>query len=330
MGRKGLVVLAVIVLLCVLGYLAVQRSQQQDVAQLEQAPWLAAEQGYLNTLQALEVEQPGQPPVRIERRGEQWVVPAKADYPAAPQALVELLRALREARSVEAKTANPQWHARLGLAEEGAADEQALRLKLHFDGHPDLGLRLGNPSQQGSGQLVRRAGEDQVWLIDQRLQVPTHELDWLDRRVTNIPFTAIARLELRYADGEKLTLSRADAQQYNFAVDNLRKEQKLSFEGAANSVALVFSNLQFADAAPLAQVSFKQAPMLQFNLRGFSGQLLEGALYKQGEQHWLVLGEHEGFTADEVSARSDWAYRLEPEQVQRLAKKLRDLLAKSS
>ncbi|MBL0951504.1 MAG: hypothetical protein IBJ08_12635, partial [Pseudomonas sp.] len=78
MGRKGLVVLAVIVLLCVLGYLAVQRSQQQDVAQLEQAPWLAAEQGYLNTLQALEVEQPGQPPVRIERRGEQWVGPAKA------------------------------------------------------------------------------------------------------------------------------------------------------------------------------------------------------------------------------------------------------------
>lgn len=330
MGRKGLVVLAVIVLLCVLGYLAVQRSQQQDVAQLEQAPWLAAEQGYLNTLQALEVEQPGQPPVRIERRGEQWVVPAKADYPAAPQALVELLRALREARSVEAKTANPQWHARLGLAEEGAADEQALRLKLHFDGHPDLGLRLGNPSQQGSGQLVRRAGEDQVWLIDRQLQVPTRELDWLDRRVTDIPFTAIARLELRYADGEKLTLSRADAQQYNFAVDNLRKEQKLSFEGAANGVALVFSNLQFADAAPLAQVSFKQAPMLQFNLSGFSGQLLEGALYKQGEQHWLVLGEHEGFTTGEISARSDWAYRLEPEQVKRLAKKLRDLLAKSS
>lgn len=330
MGRKGLIALIVIVLLCVLGYLAVQHSQQQNVAQIEQAPWLAAEQGYLNTLQALEVEQPGQPSVRIERRDEQWVVPAKADYPAAPQALAELLRALREARSIEAKTANSQWHGRLGLAEEGEAEEQALRLKLQFEGHPDLGLRLGNPSRQGSGQLVRRAGEDQVWLIDQQLQVPTRELDWLDRRISDIPFTAIARVELRYADGEKLTLKRADAQQYNFAVEELRKEQKLSFEGAANSVALVFSNLQFADAAPLAQVGFKQAPMLQFSLAGFDGQKLEGALYQQGEQHWLVLGEHQGFSTGEVRARNDWAYRLEPEQVQRLAKKLRDLLAKSS
>src|SRR5690606_28210082 len=250
--------------------------------------------------------------------------------PAAPQALAELLRALREARSIEAKTANPQWHGRLGLAEEGEAEEQALRLKLQFEGHPDLGLRLGNPSRQGSGQLVRRAGEDQVWLIDQQLQVPTRELDWLDRRISDIPFTAIARVELRYADGEKLTLKRADAQQYNFSVEELRKEQKLSFEGAANSVALVFSNLQFADAAPLAQVGFKQAPMLQFSLAGFDGQKFEGALYQQGEQHWLVLGEHQGFSTGEVSARNDWAYRLEHEQVQRLAKKLRDLLAKSS
>ncbi|PKM28445.1 MAG: hypothetical protein CVV08_19780 [Gammaproteobacteria bacterium HGW-Gammaproteobacteria-12] len=330
MGRKGLIALVVIVLLCVLGYAAVQHSQQQSMAQVERAPWLAVEQGYLNTLQALEIEQPGQPSVRIERREDGWVVPAKADYPAAPQPLADLLRALREARTVEAKTANAQWHARLGLAEEGEADEQALRLKLQFDDHPQLNLRLGNPSQQGIGQLVRRAGEDQVWLIDQQLQVPMRELDWLDRRVSDIPFTGIARLELRYADGEKLTLTRADAQQYNFAVAELRKEQKLSFEGAANGVALVFSNLQFADAAPLAQIGFKQAPMLQFSLAGFDGQKLEGALYEQGKQHWLVLGEREGFEAGEVSARADWAYRLEPDQVTRLAKKLRDLLAKSS
>ena len=59
MGRKGLIALIVIVLLCVLGYLAVQRGQQQSTAQVESSPWLAAEQGYLNTLQALEIEQPG-------------------------------------------------------------------------------------------------------------------------------------------------------------------------------------------------------------------------------------------------------------------------------
>lgn len=328
MGRKGLIALIVIVLLCGLGYLALQRSQQQSTAQVEQAPWLAAEQGYLGSLQALEIESPGQPPVRIERHGETWVVPAKADYPAAPQVLADLLRSLREARIVEAKTANPQWHARLGLAEQGEEGEQAQRLTLKFDGHPDLQLRLGKLSQQGGGQLVRRAGEDQVWLIDQQLQLPAAELDWLDRRMTDIPFLDIARLELHHADGQTLTLTRADAKQYNLAVEELRKDQKLSFEGAANGVATLFSNLQFADAAPLAQIGFKQAPVLQLSLSGFTGQRLAGVLYKQGEQYWLVLGKREGFKEGEVSAREDWAYRLEPEQVQRLNKTVRDLLVK--
>ncbi len=329
MGRKGLIALIVIVLLCLLGYLALQQRQQQDTAQLERAPWLAAEQSYLGSLQALEIESPGEPAVRIELRGDSWVVPAKADYPAAREPLAELLRALREARTVEAKTANAQWHARLGLAESGEEGEQALRLKLQFDGHPELSLRLGKPSQQGSGQLVRRAGEDQVWLIDRQLDLPTRELDWLDRRVTDIPFASAKSLQLRYADGEALSLSKVDAEQYNFTVEQLGKDQKLSFEGAANGMVTLFSNLRFADAAPLAQVGFKQAPMLQFSLSGFDGQQLEGALYQQGEQHWLVLGERQGFKDGEVTARSDWAYRLDAEQVQRLARKLRDLLAKN-
>jgi len=329
MGRKGLIALIVIALLCVLGYLAVQQSQQRRTAQVERAPWLAAEQGYLSSLQALEIEQPGQPAVRIERRGDTWVVPAKADYPAAKQPLAELLRALREARMVEAKTANAQWHGRLGLAESGEESEQALRLKLLFDGHPDLNLRLGNPSRQGNGQLVRRAGDDQVWQIDQQLDLPTVELQWLDRRVTDIDFTRIRRLELDHADGEKLTLSKADAQQYNFAVEQMTKGQALSFEGAANGMVTLFSNLLFADAAPLAQIGFRQAPVLKLQLSGFDGQSLTGALYQQGDQHWLVLGEHQGFASGEVTGRSDWAYRLDVDQVRRLTKKLRDLLAKS-
>ncbi|MGG2399719.1 DUF4340 domain-containing protein [Pseudomonas sp. SH1-B] len=329
MGRKGLIALIVIVLFCVLGYLAVQHDQQQATAPVEQATWLAAQQDYLNSLQALDIEAAGQPPIRIARHGGDWVVPGKADYPAAPQLLADLLRALREARTVEAKTANTQWHARLGLAEQGEEGEQALRLKLQFEGHPDLNLRLGKPSQQGTGQLVRLAGEDQVWLIDQQLQVPTRELDWLDRRISDIPYTAIQRIELHHADGETLTLNRADAEHYNFAVEQLAHSQKLAFEGAANSVVTLFSNLLFADAAPLAQVGFKQKPVLRFSLFGFEGQKLEGALYRQGEQYWLVVSSREGFKAEEVSARSDWAYRLEREQVQRLTKKLRDLLAKS-
>ncbi|GIZ11388.1 DUF4340 domain-containing protein [Pseudomonas sp. NCCP-436] len=329
MGRKGLIALIVIVLLCVLGYLGLQQHQQQSIAQIESAPWLAAEQSYLGSLQALEIEHPGQSAVRIERRGDGWVVPAKADYPAAPQVLADLLRGLREARTVEAKTANAQWHGRLGLAEEGAEGEQALRLKLQFDGHPELSLRLGNPSSQGSGQLVRRAGENQVWRIDQQLDLPDGQLQWLDRRVTAIPYASVQRLELKYADGQTLTLSRPDEQQYNFAVEQMKPEQKLSYEGAANGMVTLFSSLLFADVVPLAQLDRAQVPELTLQLSGFAEQSLRAALYRQDERHWLIIEQQQGFADGQVSARNDWAYALDEEQFKRLAKRLDDLLAKS-
>lgn len=329
MGRKGLIALIVIVLLCVLGYLGLQRHQQQSIAQIERAPWLAAEQSYLGSLQALEIEHPGQPAVRIERRGDDWVVPAKADYPAAPQVLADVLRALREARTVEAKTANVQWHGRLGLAEEGAESEQALRLKLQFDGHPELNLRLGNPSRQGSGQLVRRAGEDQVWQIDQQLDLPAGQLQWLDRRITAIPYASVQRLELKYADGQTLTLSRPDEQQYNFAVEQMKPEQRLSYEGAANGMVTLFSSLLFADAVPLTQLDRTQTPELTLQLSGFAEQSLHAALYRQDERHWLIIEQQQGFADGQVGARADWAYALDEDQFKRLAKRLDDLLAKT-
>src|SRR5690606_28334691 len=196
---------------------------------------------------------------------------AKAGYPVDGQMLVTLLRSLAEAKKVEAKTANPQYHGRLGLAEKGAEEEQGTLVKLERGDAQPVSLYLGNASQQGSGQLVRLAGEDQVWLIDQNLMLPENELEWLDRRVAAIPFASVKALDVRYADGDELNLYRDSEQEPNLKVKQLPKDQKLAYEAAANGMATLFARLEFADAAPLSQVQFKGKPQLRFDLRTFSG-----------------------------------------------------------
>ena len=323
MNRKTLFVLAVLALALVAGwYFTSQVGLPRVPAQAER--WLPGVQ--VAQVKAIEVQRGDQPLVRLERREQGWVVPAKADYPADQGVVNRLLKALVEARKVEPRTANPELYGRLGLADKGEAEQRAVRLTLE-QGEAPLQLLIGKPGQQ-EGQLVRRADEAQSWLVSQRIELPASELDWLDRRVTAIPFAEVRELDLRHAGGERLTLARDKAEEANLQVRDLPKGKRLAFDGAANGFGQFFADLRFADAAPLAQLGFDGKPALEFSLTTFAGKTLKGRFYGKADQHWLLLEQGSGLSASEVPGRSDWAYRVEPYQYQSLARKLTELLAK--
>lgn len=323
MNRKTLFVLAVLALALVAGwYFTSQVGLPRVPAQAER--WLPGVQ--VAQVKAIEVQRGDQPLVRLERREQGWVVPAKADYPADQVVVNRLLKALAEARKVEPRTANPELYGRLGLADQGEAEQRGVRLTLE-QGEAPLQLLIGKPGQQ-DGQLVRRADEAQSWLVSQRIELPASELEWLDRRVTAIPFAEVRELDLRHAGGERLTLARDKAEEANLQVRDLPKGKRLAFDGAANGFGQFFADLRFADAAPLAQLGFDGKPALEFSLTTFAGKTLKGRFYGKADQHWLLLEQGSGLSASEVPGRSDWAYRVEPYQYQNLARKLTDLLAK--
>ncbi|MBM7059864.1 DUF4340 domain-containing protein [Pseudomonas sp. UL073] len=326
MGRKSLVVLALIAALLAAGYFWLQRTPEAPPAASARAPLLPSLQGRVAEVSAIEVDSPTQPAVKLERQGANWVVPAKAGYPAAPSAVGALLRALVEARQVEAKTSNPQLHAQLGLAEQG--EQRATRISLALPDNPALALLVGKPAQQGGGQLVRLLGDNQVWLIDKPISLPLEELQWLDRRVAAIDFASIQQIELRYANGQTLTVYRDKAEEPNFRVKQLPADTKVQFEAAANGMANLFGRLDFADAAPLAQIRFGEAPLLSFELRTFAGGQAKGALYGQGEQVWLTLPQRDGLSAEVLPGKPDWAYRIETQQADALTQAAKKLLGK--
>lgn len=326
MGRKSLILWVIVALGLLAGYLWLARERQPEPVQRQ--VWLPELQAdAVAQLQSIELKVAGEPRVRLARQEGAWVLPAKEGYAADAGTVAELLRALREAEQVEPRTANPALHARLGLAEEGAPGERATRLKLGL-GESSLELRIGNPAARGEGQLVRRAGDDQVWLINRTLALPGAELAWLDRRVTLIPFASVRELDVHYAGGERLTLYRDSAEQPNLQVRQLPAGRALRFEAAANGMATLFSSLQFTDALPLAQLPFDdETPALRFSLATFDGGQLQGQVYVHADEYWLSLPGREGLTAEQVPGREGWAFRIEAQQYQALAQRLRQLLA---
>ncbi|MDH4557698.1 DUF4340 domain-containing protein [Pseudomonas sp. BN417] len=327
MGRKGLIFLALLALGLGAAYYIQQGSSRPQPPSASRELLLPGLQGKLAEVSAVDVQRPGQPDLRLERKGELWVLPAKADYPAAGQPVATLLKALAEAQKVEAKTANPELHGRVGLADKGNAEEQGVRVRLERGGEAPLELLVGKPAQQGKGQLVRLYGDNQVWLVDQSMPMPATELNWLDRRVAAIPFAKVRQVEVAYPNGSKLTVYRDSAEEPNLKLKQLPKDRRLAYEAAANGMATLFAGLEFADNAPLAQVQFKGKPMLEFSLSTFEGGELRGVVYPQAEQPWLVLTDKKGLGDEQVPGKLDWAYRLEPFQYQALAKKLEDVLA---
>lgn len=131
MGRNGLIFLALLAAgLGTAYYIQQDSARPQPQAVVSRELLLPELQGKLEGVTALDVQVPGQPDLRLARKDGVWVLPAKADYPAAGQPVATLLRALAEARKVEAKTANPELHGRVGLAEKGESSEQGRASRL--------------------------------------------------------------------------------------------------------------------------------------------------------------------------------------------------------
>lgn len=318
MQRKSLLLLVVLVMALGGLFFWLQRGPEPlPVEDTHYLPGLDPQQ-----VSGVRIERPGQPPIQVARKDGGWVMPAKEDYRAAGRLIGDLLQDLAQARKVEPKTRDPANFARLGLAEKG--EGAAVRLTLERVSGAPIDVLLGKNAQQG-GRLVRQPGDDQVWLIDQFLNLPPDELDWLDRRVTRIAFEDIAEVSVRYPKGETLTVYRDKPGEPNLRVRQLPKDARLPDEAAANGMALPFGNLLFNEAAPLDQVQFKGPPQLSLTLKTLDGGRLSAHLQRQGGQPWLLLDRVEGFAEGQVLARSDWAYRIEPEQAGALARRLADM-----
>lgn len=323
MGRKGYIALLVIVLLCLLTYWSMHSEEQRYHGTALQL-WLDPEQKYMSSLNAMVIDQPDQEPIRLEKIDGLWVVPEKNNYPASVQRVSELLRLLRDGRRLEVETDQTRQHGPLWLAEDGEPGVRAVKLALEFTHRAPVQLRIGRQSRQTMGQFVRRAGDDQVWLIDQRIDLPLRRDDWLERRITDIPPEAIAKLDVRYRDGGQLSFVRSAEQPDRFTLSQ-ETDGELAQE-LVTTVPQVFTALYFDDVGLFGQLN---DPVLQlsFDLLTRSDGRLSGELYQAGGADWIVLGKRHGIPAAQLPARGEpvWAFRISETRLQQFAQKFADL-----
>jgi hypothetical protein len=270
----------------------------------------------------------------VRRDGAAWVLPSKSAHPVRPERVRELLVGLTELRLTEARTADPNQLARLGLDEPTQPGSTALRLHLlDTDGAPIADLVVGRRRVRTQGHLpeavyLRRPGENQSWLAEGRLPIDADPQLWLDRNIANLPSGQLLRMEARRTDAEPVVLVRA-AGKVNAPLALLTSSDAPALdEIGVDEVSRAFEHLTMLDVQ-LAS-ALQASPIGEARFAFTHGLGVSVSAIRDGEQLWILLGaEGESQEAQRLAERwRKWAYQVGSWKEKAFLPRIEDLLAR--
>jgi hypothetical protein len=279
-----------------------------------------------NEIDEVSVQRAGQPPLTIRRSDGRWVVPDRGDYPANVDALRTVLRAMTEAAVVEAKTANPALHDRLGVDAPSAENSTAVLVSARA-GERDFALVFGNVAQ-GSYRYARIADQDQSWLIDQNPELPTGVADWLDKDISDIDSSQVRSVTVSHPDGETITISKAAEADINFDVADIPEGRQLTYSTVANGIAGALNDLDLDDVRPATGTA---ADAIQTTFETFGDIRVLARTVIDDDGNWLTLDVEglAGETEDLLALRQrvdGWEFRIADYKANLLTRRWEDIL----
>jgi hypothetical protein len=278
----------------------------------------------------------GETRMTLVRKGKDWVLEEKGEYPADPGKLRQTLLGLAELRFVEPKTAKAEFYPRLEVEDADKKDAKSTLVTVADDKGAMLGeLIVGKRrvDQLGGGTdgvYVRQPGNAQSWLARGTLDLTGDTAQWLQRNIVDIPETKVKEAVLTQPDGETLDITR-DKPEDKPKLANLPEGRKLKSDTALVEPAGALANLELTDVRPAKDVEFPATGVATAHYTTFDGLELTVDVAEKDGGSWLRLkasgsGEAEA-KAKEINARTEsWVYAVAPYKANAFKTKLADVL----
>jgi hypothetical protein len=245
-----------------------------------------------------------------------WVLPDKGNYPASFDMVKQTLLGIAEMQTVEPKTDQPEWFHYVDL--DSPPQGNGVNVTLAGEkGHVIASMIVGKSEPLGDdiGLFVRRAGENQSYLVRSPTEVKADPADWMDKTVVAIAASRIASAEVKPATGPAYTASRAKPDA-GFAVAPLPNGRELAYPGAADTMANALSDFGFDDIRRSTDFDFADGARLVIHT--FDGLSVAVSLVTQDNATWArIIAEADpgnpaaAKEALAINARAEgWAFKL--------------------
>lgn len=277
---------------------------------------------------------------RVERRGDDWLVTARADHPADPAMVAGFLGGLADMTLAEPKTSDPGRHHRLGLDDPAVAGDGARVEVRDAAGRALATLIVGNERPGGEGYYVRfRAADgdgayaDQTYAVAAELPRFRAAADWIDLEfLRTIARDEIVAVDITPESGARYSLSRASGRAGEFGLAEPASGWALTTPGAGSTVAGATGRLRFRDARLADELT--EPPVGRHELVAADGLRVALDLYADGEARWAAVTAYADQTAEDGGAAAaaraaalnaiteGWAYLVPPYAAERLVRAL--------
>ncbi len=268
--------------------------------------------------------------ITIERGADGiWRLAEREGYPAKADRVRKTILGLTELELMEPRTANKDWHSKLGL---GAPEDLGSGVRVQLLDETDQVLASfiagnvieGSGDAQGRGLLyVRRDGEDQTWLARGNISLDKDVAGWLDDRLVDVPMERIQRVTLWAGSEKPLVMSRRSAQHPNYIIENVPDGYVTRGAPLVNASANAFADFTFEDAVPETALEFKDPPIAI--IETFDGLKITLTMTGAGSAMWTTVqaeanpaadgvGDPQALAAEvaDINARlGGWAYKME-------------------
>lgn len=262
----------------------------------------------------------GNTQLTLKREGDGWVVAERDGYRADVGKVRTALLNLAQTRVIEAKTANPERYAQLGVEDVEADNAQGMRVEINGNG-VEHALIIGN-SAQSTGTYVRVAGQAESLLAAGNL-MPDRDIGaWLDKQVLDIGSSRIREIELRKGDGPALRVAKENSGDANFKVADVPRGREVQSDFVANGLGSMLSGLNLDDVRKDADDAHGDAVLHRARYVLFDGVTVEMDGWKEPDSvdgasgnGWVRLSA----SLDEDVAKARIAADLEQEQADAVA-----------
>jgi len=267
-----------------------------------------------------------------------WVIPQKNDFPAAFALVKRTVVLLEGMRTIEPKTARPEWLHYIGLDDPKKGGTGTDITVSDERGHAFAHFIVGKSEDIGDaggavGLYVRRVGETQSWLVRASSELSVSSDDWIDKTVLdNLDPAAIQSTALILADGTNYEVVRAGKKDEHFKLAQVPAGREVAAEEGPDGVGAALTGFAFTDIKPAKDIDFS-APV-RVTSRTFDGLSVTAEIAHIGTEYWAQLSAASLSSKPEIAKQArtintrstGWAYKLADYKGAQLTQPLESLL----
>lgn len=303
MKSRGLLILASVTAISVAAavWAVVDREQRSRAAAVPNAlfPGLTAQ---VNEVAKVEVSGPGIDFTIAKGADGDWTVPEKGGYPVKFETVKQAVVGMASLKPLEPRTGKPELHSKLNLRLPSDGGRGTVLTLKDSDGNELASVVVGKTRSVATKarpgwHYVRKAGEDQSWLAEGRVEVWNKIERWLDPDMPIVERRRIHIVRRTLPGGDTIEIAKDDPQARDFTILDIPEGFRALHDTVANPLGSALGFLTFEDVMPAKDKPLENTVLASYVT--YDGLVVDIHLMKQDDD--IYWARFEGrYDPDEV------------------------------